>query len=195
MVPHNVVQEVYAVGGMMNWEAIGAVGEIVGAITVVVTLIYLAIQMRQNTTAIQLSTSHSVTEELQEMFSLLASDQSLSEIFVQAAQTDELSDADRVRYNTFLSNVVRVYENAFLQKRQNVLDEAHWAGMTRMMIDLTAMPAFSFYWADRMHWLSEDFQQHMNTEIIPTPAKPGINMPGNYSLKSKSAIASPVGQS
>ncbi len=170
----------------MNWEAIGAVGEIVGAIAVIATLIYLAFQMRQNTTAIQLNTAHSVTEELQEMFSLLASDQSLSEIFVQAAQGTDLSASERVRYYTYMSNFVRVCENAVLQNRHNVVDEAHWAGMTRMMIDVSAMPAFSLYWADRMHWFSEDFQQHMNTEIIPTPAKPGINIPGDYSMKSKS---------
>ena len=35
--------------GPMNWEAIGAVGETVGGIGVIVTLIYLAIQVRQNT--------------------------------------------------------------------------------------------------------------------------------------------------
>lgn len=33
----------------MNWDAIGAIGEIVGASAVFVTLIYLAIQIRQNT--------------------------------------------------------------------------------------------------------------------------------------------------
>lgn len=33
----------------MNWEAIGAVGEALGSIAVLVTLIYLAIQIRQNT--------------------------------------------------------------------------------------------------------------------------------------------------
>ena len=33
----------------MNWEALGAIGEIVGAIAVVLTLGYLAVQMRQNT--------------------------------------------------------------------------------------------------------------------------------------------------
>jgi len=32
----------------MHWEAIGAVGEIVGALAVVLSLIYLAIQVRQN---------------------------------------------------------------------------------------------------------------------------------------------------
>jgi len=33
----------------MNWEALGAIGEIVGAVAVVVTLVYLAVQIRQNT--------------------------------------------------------------------------------------------------------------------------------------------------
>jgi hypothetical protein len=37
----------------MNWEAIGAVGEIVGAVAVVITLAYLAIQVRQNNRMMQ----------------------------------------------------------------------------------------------------------------------------------------------
>ena len=31
----------------MNWDAIGAVGEIVGALAVVISVIYLAVQIRQ----------------------------------------------------------------------------------------------------------------------------------------------------
>ena len=33
----------------MNWEALGAIGELIGAVAVMATLIYLAIQIRQNT--------------------------------------------------------------------------------------------------------------------------------------------------
>ena len=33
----------------MNWEAIGAIGEALGALVVVITVGYLAIQIRQNT--------------------------------------------------------------------------------------------------------------------------------------------------
>jgi hypothetical protein len=32
---------------MMNWEAVGAVAEMIGGIAVLVTLIYLALQLRQ----------------------------------------------------------------------------------------------------------------------------------------------------
>jgi hypothetical protein len=37
----------------VNWEAIGAVGEIVGALAVVITLAFLIFQLRQNTTALR----------------------------------------------------------------------------------------------------------------------------------------------
>ena len=37
----------------MNWEAIGAIGEVVGAAAVVVTLGYLAVQIRANTAALK----------------------------------------------------------------------------------------------------------------------------------------------
>ena len=40
----------------MNWDAIGAIGEIVGAIAVVITLLYLAHQTRINTKAVKTST-------------------------------------------------------------------------------------------------------------------------------------------
>jgi hypothetical protein len=34
-----------------NWEAIGAIGELLGALGVILTLVYLAVQIRQNTLA------------------------------------------------------------------------------------------------------------------------------------------------
>jgi hypothetical protein len=37
----------------MNWEALGAIGEMVGAVAVVVTLGYLAVQIRQNTRSVR----------------------------------------------------------------------------------------------------------------------------------------------
>ena len=42
----------------MNWDAVGAIGEIVGALAVVITLVYLAIQVRQNTRHLQAQMGH-----------------------------------------------------------------------------------------------------------------------------------------
>ena len=64
----------------MSIMELGALGEFVGSIGVLATLIYLAIHMRQNTMAVRLNTAHAVTGELQEMFGLLASHQELAKI-------------------------------------------------------------------------------------------------------------------
>ncbi len=44
----------------MNWEALGAIGEILGSLVVVVSLIYVARQIRQNTEQSKLASSHAV---------------------------------------------------------------------------------------------------------------------------------------
>ena len=35
----------------MNWEAIGAIAELLGAFAIIITLVYLTIQVRQNASA------------------------------------------------------------------------------------------------------------------------------------------------
>jgi hypothetical protein len=95
------------------------------------------------------------------MFGLLASHPELAKIMNEAGGNGELSGTSRVSYYGFTHNLIRVYENAYLQNRGNAVSEAHWMGMTRMMIDYTAMPAFTAYWADRKHWVSDEFQAYM----------------------------------
>ena len=51
----------------MNWEAIGAIGEIIGAISVLATLIFLSSQLRQNTIALQQQSSRSSASALQQV--------------------------------------------------------------------------------------------------------------------------------
>ena len=44
----------------MNWEAIGAIAELIGGLAVLVTLIYLSIQVKQNS---QMQRQQNITEQ------------------------------------------------------------------------------------------------------------------------------------
>jgi len=163
----------------MSIAEFGALGDIVASFGVIATLIYLALQMRQNTKALRQGTAHAMAGDLRSMFSLLASDQGLAEILVEAGHKTQLGGPTRVRYWTFTSNLLRIYENAYLLKRENSVSEAHWSGMTQLMIDYKSMAAFPAYWEDRKHWLSAEFRTYMETEILPTPPRPGATIPGS----------------
>jgi len=44
----------------VNWVAIGAIGELIGGAAVIATLIYLAVQLRQNTKGIRAQSYYNV---------------------------------------------------------------------------------------------------------------------------------------
>ena len=48
----------------MNWEAIGAMSEAVGVLGVIISLIYLASQIRQNRKAVHAATAHSLAMQI-----------------------------------------------------------------------------------------------------------------------------------
>ena len=65
----------------MNWEAIGAVGEVIGAFGVIGSLLYLAQQIRTGRNATLSATHFQVTESLNSIFFSITQDPELSRIF------------------------------------------------------------------------------------------------------------------
>jgi hypothetical protein len=84
----------------MNWEALGAIGEIVGAVAVVVTLGYLAVQIRQNTRTLKLGSIQSVYEKYQDRFRMTAESESLARIMrTGIIRLNDLTEEEQVRFN------------------------------------------------------------------------------------------------
>jgi hypothetical protein len=83
----------------MNWEAIGALGEVVGAAAVVLTLVFLAIQLRQNTIATResnrlerLAAIDRHTDSVNRIRNTLASNGERAEIYRKAMRDEALTE-------------------------------------------------------------------------------------------------------
>ena len=62
----------------MNWDAVGALAELAGAAGVIVSFIYLGMQIRQNTRSIRASSYHAVTTNLSNLSGSIGRDESFS---------------------------------------------------------------------------------------------------------------------
>jgi len=83
----------------MNWEAIGAVGEILGAIGVIVTLAYLATQIKQNNRLLHNSISRDVNQGLALLNSRVADDAEFADLFIRGSEDiDSLTPTERQRF-------------------------------------------------------------------------------------------------
>ena len=111
----------------MNWEAVGAVGEILGAIAVFVTLIYLALQIRQvnrvNASAVRQNFYDFTAQQM-----LHGTDSfKFHAMLDRACMTDqELSEGERFQLFRFFQGVFVGYQCAFIQYRNGVLGEEDW---------------------------------------------------------------------
>ena len=83
----------------MNWEAIGAIGEILGAAAVIATLIYLATQVRQSSKSIDNATAWAITQALADVNARISSDSDLTELWLRGRKN--LSDLDEVESERF----------------------------------------------------------------------------------------------
>ena len=107
----------------MNWDMVSAIGEILGSVAVLVTLIYLAIQMRQNASAIQASTRQAILQEDQNMLLYVMNDPDLPMLRFKT----ELTDKEKIRLGCYMIMFLRMRENNWRQHKNGVLDNATWA--------------------------------------------------------------------
>ena len=68
----------------MNWDAIGAIGEIIGALAVLITLIYLAVQVRQAKHQLDLNSAQARAVHMRDLLMPIATDPSLASIMLKA---------------------------------------------------------------------------------------------------------------
>ena len=82
----------------MTLDDLGNIGEFVGAVGVVVSLIYLAVQIRRNTRSVRASTFQEAVRDVAILSDLLATDAELSRIWSSGLQDlDALKPDERVR--------------------------------------------------------------------------------------------------
>jgi hypothetical protein len=135
----------------MNWEAIAAVSGIVGTMAVVVSLVYLARQLRMNSHQLQHtarhvhgSIYHSANAAFTSWFALLAQDRGTAEVWARILSGATLDEVDKVRMNALLSILFLSYENYFQQERLGVVQRGTLGHPS--VGSLLAVPAISEWW-------------------------------------------------
>jgi hypothetical protein len=112
----------------MSVEFFAEVAQIVAAVGVIVSLIYVGVQIRQATRTTKLASIQAVETAIGRTEELIIQDASFAEILRQGltASDAELQDTDRIRLNVFYRHTLRAYQSAHYQYRQGALDDSVW---------------------------------------------------------------------
>ena len=86
----------------MNWDAVGAISEIVGVVAIIASLIYVAIQIRQSTDIARATIVHETSVSFSRFHELLAADAELADIYLRGVKGEDLTEIDTRRFNSLI---------------------------------------------------------------------------------------------
>ena len=137
----------------MNWEAISAVSEIVGAVAVVISLIYVAAQIRQNTKMMRTTAKQGLTEATQ---SLIYTAIDRSDEWVKLMTGDDpTSPEEDARMSLLVRAMLRGFESQCYQYESGLLEEDEWYALQAAIRDLCSLPGVNKYWQQLKPHMSE----------------------------------------
>ena len=138
------------------------IAEIVGAVAVVVSIIYLGYQVGENTNAVRVQTSHALLE-LQ--FQHAEWSQNLEHVELVLRGTSEpssLSPAEWKKYGADKTVTFNLWEQAHYGYRHSDLDEEQWASWDRSFASSLCTPGVLLFWQEGQHGWGKPFQSHVN---------------------------------
>lgn len=82
----------------MNWDAAGAIGEVIGAAAVVISVVYLALQVRTQTEESRLAATRDLSAQQLDFLRSITEGKELATIYLQGVRDYEgLRDEERLR--------------------------------------------------------------------------------------------------
>ena len=146
----------------MNWEAIGAVGEIIAALAVVGSLAYLAIQIRQQNSETRIAAMHDISVGFRDVLETIATGV-IADVLQSAIEDYEsLSLADRMRLIAAVGKTFRVWEEAYFLHEAGRLEPRIWKGMVGQFNGYMSLRPFIEIWAIRKQYFDEEFRRFVD---------------------------------
>jgi len=132
----------------MNWEAVGAISEAIGVVAILISLIYLAVQIRQSTQefsrgieATQLAAFESNIESGNRVRELLLLNPDLVDLMTKGyASYTTLDTAAKIRFGLLLRNIFSSMQGAYIRHLSLENDSQGFEGSTRLLDEILQNP-------------------------------------------------------
>ncbi len=134
----------------MTLQDLGGIGEFIGGIAVVISLVYLAVQIRQNTKSVRASTYQAILDSSRSDTELLLVHPHLERVYrVGRRNPEKLNDDERPLFRMLVAQILLSSESLFLQHQQGAIDSDYWQRRQQTLRGLLSQPGVRQWWAAR----------------------------------------------
>ena len=151
----------------MNWSGVSAVAELIGALGVIISLVYLATQIRVSRLESRASSIDRLVELWSKYVGANADHPHLAAIVAKASLDDrgfeQLPLNERIQLSAHLTRMFLVFQAFHDHKSDGTVDGELWDAVNRTIRDISSIPMFDLWWSTRRHWFANSFASYIET--------------------------------
>lgn len=151
----------------MSLEQASLVAQIVSALAIIASLIFVGLQVRQATKAVRNSSSQAHSSIYTQIVTTLIEHGDFAGIWRRTLiDPASVNEVDWVRFVAYCSALFRFYESSRVQWLHGQLNQEHWQTIEGQVRTLATQPGIQAWWKLRGHWHSASFRAWF--EAIPS---------------------------
>lgn len=155
---------------MIDLQYLANLGEVIGAVVVILSLIYLAIQVRQNTQAQRTENYSRALDRVAAMQSMLSQDGEMSLIFSKAVlDSAKLTPQERVRFTWSMYEAFGAFEFMFHASRANAIPAEVWTRWSSGVAWWLSFPGVQSWWQGLPFPFTESFTTFVESLLENNP--------------------------
>jgi len=144
---------------LQDW---GALGELVGGIAVIITLIYLALQIRYNTAVVKTTNYLNLSRDSDDFSHMLAESEELNDLYLKGSENfHSLSTNEQSRFNMVMSVLIHPYQSMYQVKARGHIDEELMLDSFEILSTLLRRTGVRQWWEENRFWWNSEFQEFM----------------------------------
>ena len=142
----------------MNWAMLTAIGQLATVIIGVPSIIYFAIQLREQNRERRQSAVNALTVQWGELTKALHENGEFTAIYLRGVQSfHDLDAVSKLRFSAFQNRFFKNFEGMYYSRRERILSTELWDEIDRTMSDFLAYKGIQEWWQTRRHWHTEAF--------------------------------------
>ncbi len=145
----------------MNWDALAAIAELLGALAVILTLGYLAIQVKQNTQGMKVAVKVELTKQFIEYTDLILKDSELWTLQLKGMEGQGLGRSEAEKFSLLMQRMTWHFSSMHFQYKAQSISEDDWYESRRLIKYLTSLPGYRLWWKDNAINFSVDFRNYL----------------------------------
>jgi hypothetical protein len=143
----------------MNWEAIGALSQLVAAIGLMPSIVYLAIQVRAQNKAHHRASLDMLTTQWGDLIRTVNDSDDFGRIYLDGlASFAAMEPVSRIRFGAYLLRIFRYWEAMYFHFEDGTLRLSSWQALQAQMADIIAYAGVQEWWRTREHWYTDEFR-------------------------------------